>query len=95
MKWSKGLKIKKDPNAILDYAFDWTEWLDGDTIASYTIECQPGLTLANQNLDTANKKVIVWLSGGTPGSSYSLLCRVHSVLGRIDDRTVVFVIEDV
>ena len=31
--------IVKDPNAVLDYTFDWSEWLDAitDTLASQSI----------------------------------------------------------
>jgi hypothetical protein len=93
MKWSKGLKIKKDPDATLDYAFDWSEWLGTDTIGSYEVSIQPGLTIANHYSDPTEKKVIIWLSGGTIGDSYNLLCRVRSVLGRTDDRSIAIVVE--
>ena len=76
----------KDPDAILDYEWDWSAWLGTDTIASHTVTASAGLTVdSTEATDTA---VTVWLSGGTVGQTYSVTCHVVTAAGREDDRTV-------
>lgn len=83
--------IKKDPNAILDYTFDWTTWLDlvSDTIASHQVIVPAGMTLVTSTVTGANKKVTAWLSGGTVGQTYQITCRIitNSSPARQDDRS--------
>ena len=76
----------KDPNAVLDYTFDWSDWLPtGDTISSYTVTVATGLTKVSDSSTTT--AVTVWLSGGTVGAWYAVQCRIVTVGGRTDDRT--------
>lgn len=77
----------KDPQANLDWAFDWTNWLtSGDTISSAIVTVDSGLVGASQsNSDT---KVTIWLSSGTPGQTYKVACRITTAQGRIDERTI-------
>ena len=76
----------KDPDAVLDYEWDWAAWLGADTIASHTVTASAGLTVdSTEATDTA---VTVWLSGGTVGQTYSVTCHVVTAAGREDDRTV-------
>lgn len=83
-------KIVKDPNAVLDYTFDWTEWLDGvaDTLADKAITADAGITVVTSSI--VGKKVVVVLSGGTVGTTYKVTCRITTaaVPARIDDRTI-------
>ena len=59
----------KDPSAVLDYVFDWTEWLaTGETITDHTITADTGITVDSSTEDAG--KVTVWLSGGTAGINY-------------------------
>jgi hypothetical protein len=38
----------KDPDAVLDYVWDWGLWLDpGDTIVDHTVTADPGITVAS------------------------------------------------
>jgi len=77
----------KDPDAVLDYVFNWSSWLqDGDTIDTYTVDADAGLTVdSDSNTTTA---VTAWLSGGTAGQSYGVTCHVVTAGGRKDDRTI-------
>lgn len=77
----------KDPDATLDYAFDWTDWLeDGETISSHTITASTGLT---KDSDSESDGIVtVWLSGGTTGTIYTLACKIVTSLSRTDERTV-------
>lgn len=82
----------KDPGATLDYSIDWTAWLKvGDSMASSTWSGQDGITLGTSSLD--GSIATIWLSGGTPGSSYKITNRVQSSGGRVDERTIVINVE--
>ena len=77
----------KDPSAVLDYMFDWTEWLaTGETITDHTITADTGITVDSSTEDDG--KVTVWLSGGTAGINYKVACLVTTTAGRTDERTM-------
>lgn len=81
----------KDPDAILDYQFDWATWLDSDTISSYTITVN-GVTLdSDSNTDTA---VTAWISAGTAGAVATVACEIVTAGGRTDERTIKLLIEN-
>lgn len=84
--------IAKDPDAVLDYSFDWaTEgWLaEGESISTYSISVD-GVTLDSHS--RSGGVVTAWVSGGTaqPGEVASITCSVttNSVPARTDNRTV-------
>ena len=76
----------KDPNAVLDYEWDWSAWLGTDTIASHTVTAATGLTVDSST--ATSTAVTAWLSGGSVGASYAVTCHVVTAAGREDDRTV-------
>ena len=77
----------KDPSAVLDYVFDWTEWLaTGETITDHTITADTGITVDSWTEDDG--KVTVWLSGGTAGINYKVACLITTSAGRTDERTI-------
>lgn len=88
--------IDKDPNDVLDYTLDFTDFLalsGGDTITSVVPTVTGGLVV-DSSLHTATE-AIVWLSGGTltvDGEYASLTVRVTTINSpnRIVDRTVHF-----
>lgn len=80
----------KDPNAVLDYTWDWSAWLEvGETIAAATVTVSTGMVCDSSTFDTTT--VTAWISGGTAGSGYKATCRVTTSRGRIDDRTIYLV----
>lgn len=82
----------KDPDATLDFAIDWSEWLDGDVIATSVWVLSAGLTeVSSSNDDTIST---VWLSGGTAGDKEYATNRITTGTGRIDDRTIVLAIAE-
>lgn len=95
---SNGQTIIKDKDATLDYTIDWTNWLDlvSDTIASAIVVVDTGITVEATVIDTANKKVTVWLSGGTIGTTYAVACKIttNNAIPRIDERTFFVEIKD-
>jgi hypothetical protein len=80
-------KFIKDPDAVLDYEIDWSEWLVTDTISASTWAADTGLTVDSDSFtDTATT---VWLSGGVVGTSYEVVNHITTANGREDDRTII------
>lgn len=80
-------EFQKDPNAVLDYKFDWTDWLQtSETISTSTMTVQSGITKDSDSNTTTT--ATVWLSGGTEGIRYTVTNRITTNQGRTDDRTM-------
>ena len=79
--------MTKDPDAVLDYVFDWTDWLEvGETIISNVITVGSGIT---KDSDSESAGIVtIWLSGGTHGSDYLVACKITTSLDRTDERTI-------
>lgn len=82
----------KDPDAVLDYEFDWSDWLGADTIATHTVTAATGLTVDTS--EATSTAVTVWLSGGSVGTSYAVTCHIETAAGREDDRTVTLAVQE-
>jgi hypothetical protein len=87
------MSYDKDPNAKLDYRFDWGgpapgPWLSsGEVITAHTVVSAPaGLTVDSSDHDDTS--VTAWLSGGTPGARYGVTCHIQTNQDRADDRTI-------
>ena len=79
--------FEKDPEAVLDYEFDWSDWLpSGDTIAGALVTADTGITIDSQAETTT--AVTVWLSGGVANTSYGVTCHITTTESRQDDRTI-------
>lgn len=87
-----GEYYSKDPGSTLDFVFRWTAWLVDvtDTISvAPTIAIAPTSELALSNQEhTPEGEVTVWLSGGVSGREYNVACRINTVGGRSDERTM-------
>ncbi|HEX9972287.1 MAG TPA: hypothetical protein VGD14_09470 [bacterium] len=81
------MRFLKDPNAVLDYSIDWSDWLDTDTISVSTWTVPSGITKDSDS--TTTTKTTVVLSGGTAGTSYSLVNHIVTAGGLADDRTII------
>jgi hypothetical protein len=82
--------IVKDPDAVLDYLFDWSDWLaEGENIASHTVEVESGTCEVESEIEQSGV-VTAWISGGALGETSFVRCRITSdnVPARTDDRTV-------
>lgn len=89
------MALTKDPDAVLDYVFDWSAWLaDGETILTHQVTVEAGDAVIDSTSQTTDT-VVAWLSGGTLGTDVELRCRVTTTEGRIDDRTIVVLIREV
>ena len=85
----------KDPQALLDYGFDWSTWLGTDTIASSTwVVSGEDALLSVESSSHSSSGTTVWLSGGTLGVSYAVTNHIVTADGREDDRTMEINIAD-
>ena len=88
------LRFYKDPDAELDFLFDWSSWLAvGETIASHTLAIVGNTGTNDLVLDSSSENsgiVTAWLSGGDPGTVYKLICDITTdiVPARGDQRTM-------
>ena len=78
--------IAKGLTGILDYTFNWADWLGVDTIATATWTVPTGLTKASQSNTTTT--ATAWLSGGKVGATYQVTCSITTAGGRTDARTI-------
>jgi len=83
----------EDPDAIKDYTINWATYLGADTIATSTWTVPTGITKVSDTKTTTT--TLVWLSGGTAGSSYSLINRITTAGGRTEDQILVIKVADV
>lgn len=85
--------FKKDPSAVLDYGFDWSDYLiTGETITASTWTVPTGLVEdSNEIADTSTK---VWISSGTLGEQYTVANKITTTDGRIDERSLTIIVED-
>ena len=100
--------IPKDPEAVLDYAWNWANWLDTSTtpnesIITHTVTVPTGLTLdSSAVVDGANtagttvtdSQVVAWFSGGTVGTTYRVECLITTSAGRTDERSLWITVQE-
>lgn len=83
----------KDPNDVIDYRIDWSNWLrDGDTVLLSEWIVPAGITMDSELND--NSSTTIWLSGGTAGQQYSLTNRITTTQGRQRDKTITITVKD-
>ena len=85
--------IVKDPDAVLDYTLDLSDWLTDitDTLSALTVTGD-GVTIDSSVIDGSD--CIAWISGGVVGQPASATFRFTTVGGRTDDRTMFFSIKE-
>lgn len=82
--------IKKDPDAVLDYVFDWSKWLAlvNDTIASVTWILDPLLTKVSSSFTAVTATAFISGGGTVFGAMLPVTCRIVTAGGRTEDRTI-------
>ena len=82
----------KDPEAILDYTWDWTDWLNKfqtpEVLSSHQIILANSLTAAIVGSTISGNKVIAIISGGAVGDRLAATCRITTAGGKVDDYTL-------
>lgn len=78
----------KDPQDKLDYKIDAATWLGTDTLSVVAWTVPTGITQVSASNTTT--VATIWLSGGTAGTSYEVLCHITTAAGREKDWTLGF-----
>jgi hypothetical protein len=83
----------KDPVDVLDYQFDISAALignDGDAIATLDVTIEPASPgdLALQSATADGAIAVLWLSGGQPGTIYTVNLTITTSSGRTISRTI-------
>lgn len=76
----------QDPDATLDYPFEWAAFLEGDTIAQSSFLLPDGMTQVSASQD--GSLTTVFLSGAQCGRIYRCTNRVTTGDGRVMDKTI-------
>jgi hypothetical protein len=91
--------IPKDPNSVLDYGFNYAgdedheSYLeDGETISSHVVTVDAGMTKDSDSEDGG--WVVVWISGGTAGTAYTVACKITTNMGRTEERSILIRCEE-
>lgn len=72
----------KDPDEIIDFGFDVTDWREtGDAISSASWSTPDGITNVGETETTTAAAVMT--SGGTAGTEYRLHCAIAMTSGRV------------
>jgi hypothetical protein len=79
----------KDPDSVMDFSIDWTDWLapDSDSISTSVWTVDSGITKDSQPYSGA--VATVWLSGGTLGESYKCVNTITTGNLRTAQRTII------
>ena len=80
----------KDPNSIELHGMDWSGWLqDGDTIDTIDVLVEPvGLTI---DQEAHASGIVSWrMQGGANGQNYIVTCRITTMGGLADDRSIFY-----
>ena len=88
------MTFTKDPDAVLDYSVDWSQWLASDQIASSEWLLEGGALIEKVTDSHTAAKTTVWLRGGQAGTTYLVTNRIVTVDGRTDDRSISVRVED-
>jgi hypothetical protein len=90
--YSLGSQLPADVRTV---EFDWTAFLallPGDSIASYPVTADSGITLGTPSI--ADDVVYVRVSGGTAGTSYRVTCTVTTTNGEVEGMVAVVTVAD-
>lgn len=78
----------KDPDATLDYSFDWGPWLGNDTIISSTWTVESGLTIVPASESFDDTTTTVFITAGAVGENYTLKNNISTNASRTDERSI-------
>lgn len=81
-----GPYLFKGAASVLDYPFDWRDWLANESDSIGSQEC----TAVGVVLDSSSHAggiVTPWVSGGTAGTTATITCKITTVDDRVETRT--------
>lgn len=84
------MAIKKDPDSILDYTVDWTDWLAPLADVIVSVEWLPSAGITVQSFSNTSATATAFVSGGVLDADEFVTCRITTAGGRTEDRTINF-----
>lgn len=84
--WARG----KDPDAVLDFFFDWSKWLQPNEVIElsvYIVEGSASIELFDKSVDGGY--AWFWARGGVAGEAVKITNRITTDQGRTDDDTAI------
>lgn len=83
----------KDPDAVLAYGFDWTNWLEsGDSVSSVAVAVTAptgdSTPIVVDSSGVSGAVTSATLSAGTVGNEYLIRFRMTTANSLVDDRTI-------
>ena len=93
-------QFEKTVSEVLDYKFDFnplgnsrdgaeSNYLEsGETLSSFVVTPETGITVDSSALADTNTSVLVWLSSGTLGATYTIECKAVTSNGRTVERAI-------
>jgi len=82
-------RFDHDPQARLDYGWDWASWLgDGETITAHTVTASGAGGVVVESSAVIGGQVVAWISGGVVARQSSVTVHIVTSEGRADDRTL-------
>jgi len=88
------LTLPKAVEAVLDYGWDWTDWLDTDAISSHEISVSPANAVTIDSSSENSGVVTVWISGGVKDTHAIVTCKITTGQSRIDSRSILLKIDE-
>ncbi|AQG98363.1 hypothetical protein A9R05_05635 [Burkholderia sp. KK1] len=77
----------KDPQAVLDFNWDWSGWLAAnETITEQTVTPAAGIVVDSSSIQ--GKVVAAWISGGAVGTTYIVACTITTSAARTETRRI-------
>lgn len=79
-----------DLDAHLDYTWAWAPWLAdvADAVQTLALELDPGITETLRHQVGSSISLWVQIAGLVAGNTPRIRCRITTVAGRVDDRTI-------
>lgn len=74
-----------DPDAVVDYVLDWTQWLAGDTIATSAWSLVNATEASSANTTTT---ATVFIQAAKAGKVVTMTNQITTAGGRTEDRTL-------
>lgn len=85
-------RYQKGTAEVLDYVFNWANWLGVDVISTSTFTATTGITVSSSS--KTDTTATAWVTGGTINEEYKLTNRIITTGGRTAERIMYISVEE-
>lgn len=90
-----GAADAKDPASTKDYAINWTDYLEGDSISdSEWVKTQGSASVVLSDPTHTTTLARIWVTGGVVGEKIVLTNKITTAAGREDERSILIPVRD-